>query len=127
MCRTTQAPFDVKPINRQHVETLKSQKRANGISNLNESLVFSLKHETLPELGRFIRRFQANPDLILDEEQFEIANGNHAYTANTENVLENPRCPANFKVLKCKVMRTPRMKDEIDVATMQQVHVALCV
>ena len=122
MCRIAQAPFQVKPINREQVETLKTVKKGNGISNFNESWVFSLKYETLPELGKFIKRFQANPDLILDEEQFEIANGNHCYTANTEIVAENPRCPANFKVLKCKVMRKPRMKDEKDVATMQQVH-----
>ena len=132
MCRTTQAPFDVKPINRQHVETLKRQKRANGISNFNESLVFSLKHETLPELGRFILRFQANPDLILDEEQFEIVDGNHCFTANEETVeeyqnVENVENAARFQVLRCKVMRKPRMEDAADVATMLRVRVALCV
>lgn len=127
MCRIAQAPFQVKPINREQVETLKTVKKGNAISNHQESWVFSLKYDNLTDLGKFIKRFQTNPDLIMDEEQFEIANGNHCFSANTEIVAENPRCPANFKVLKCKVMRRPKMKDEADVATMQQVHVARCV
>jgi hypothetical protein len=121
MCRTAEPPFQVKPINREQVEKLKILKKGNGISNHSESWVFSRKYESLADLGRFVKRLQANPELILDDNQFELASGNHAFVSNEEIAIENPNCSANFRKLRCKIMRKPKLNDEQDVATMQQV------